>query len=206
MRARLAGFSVALFASVATAGMASAQSSYPCTQTNDNLPNPYRLVANWASPPRPWSPVNAVAVDPGTNLWAFDRCETDDFVPVIELGPDGKTLKNFGAGLFVEPHQAAIDKDGNLWVADAAAKGPKGMQVTKLSPDGRVLLRLGKPGQGAGQTGLDIFDSPTGVAIASNGDVYVSEGHGEAKPNNSRIMVFSKDGKFIKTFGTLGTG
>jgi hypothetical protein len=46
------------------------------------------------------------------NLWAVDRCEADDCIPVIELGPDGKTLKNFGAGLFVEP--PAIDKDGHL--------------------------------------------------------------------------------------------
>lgn len=206
MGASPTGFGIALLTAVVATGMASAQSSYPCTETNSNLPNPYRQVANWASPPRSWSPVNAVAVDPNNNLWAVDRCETDDCVPVIELGPDGKTLTNFGAGLFVEPHQAAIDKDGNLWVADAAAKGMKGMQVTKLSPDGRALLKLGKPGQGAGQTGLDIFDSPTGVAVASNGDVYISEGHGEARANNSRIMVFTKDGKFIKTFGTRGAG
>jgi hypothetical protein len=51
-----------------------------------------------------------------------DRCETDDRVPVIELGPAAKTPKKFDAGLFVEPHKAAIDKDGNLWVADAATK------------------------------------------------------------------------------------
>src|SRR5258708_33138346 len=82
----------------------------------------------------------------------------------------------------------------------------KGMQVTKLSPDGRVLLKLGKPGQGAGERGLCILDSPTGVAVASNGDIYISEGHGETRVNNSRIMVFTKDGKFIKTFGTRGTG
>ena len=113
MRASTTGFAIALLTTVVAAGMASAQSSYPCTETNSNLPNPYRLVANWASPPRPWSPVNAVAVDPSNNLWAVDRCETDDCIPVIELGPDGKTLRNFGAGLFVEPHQAAIDKDGN---------------------------------------------------------------------------------------------
>jgi sugar lactone lactonase YvrE len=199
-------FAIALLTTVAAAGMASAQSSYPCTETNDNLPNPYRLLQNWASPPRPWSPVNAVAVDPDNNLWAVDRCEADDCVPVIELGSDGKTRKNFGAGLFVEPHQAVIDKDGNLWVADAAAKGMKGMQVTKFNPDGRVLLKLGKPGQGAGQTGLDIFDSPTGVAVASNGEIYISEGHGETKVNNSRIMVFTKEGKFIRTFGTWGMG
>jgi len=107
MRASPAGFGIALLTTVVAAGMASAQSSYPCTETNSNLPDPYRQVANWASPPRPWSPVNAVAVDRNNNLWAVDRCETDDCVPVIELGPDGKTLTNFGAGLFVEPHQAA---------------------------------------------------------------------------------------------------
>jgi hypothetical protein len=91
-------------------------------------------------------------------------------------------------------------------LCDATPKGTKGMQVTKLGPDGRVLLKLGKTGQGAGLTGLDIFDSPTGVAVASNGDIYISEGHGETKVNISRIMVFSKDGKFIKAFGTRGTG
>ena len=206
MRPRRTGIAIALLTTALAAGMARAQSSYPCTETNANLPNPYRQVTDWASPPRPWNPVNAVAVDRDNNLWVADRCETDDCVPVIELSPDGKTLRNFGAGLFVEPHQVAVDRDGNIWVADASAKGGKGMQVTKLSPDGRVLLKLGKPGVGAGQSGLDIFDSPTGVAVASTGDIYISEGHGERAPNNSRIMVFSKDGKFKKTFATRGSG
>ena len=142
MRARPIGFAIALLTTAIAVGVARAQSTYPCTDANGNLPNPYREVTDWAAPPRPWNPVNAVAVDRDNNLWAVDRCETDDCVPVIELGPDGRTLKNFGAGLFVEPHQAAIDQDGNLWVADAAAKGMKGMQVTKLGPDGRVLLKL----------------------------------------------------------------
>jgi hypothetical protein len=84
MRASPTGFAIALLTTVVAAGMASAQSSYPCTETNANLPNPYRQVANWASPPRPWSPVNAVAVDPTNNLWAVDRCETDDCIPVIK--------------------------------------------------------------------------------------------------------------------------
>src|SRR5947208_7126754 len=102
MRASLTGIAIALLTSVATMGIAGAQSSYPCTQTNDNLPNPYRLVANWASPPRPWMPVNAVAVDPKNKLWVADRCETDDCAPVIQLSPDGKTLRHFAAGLFWE--------------------------------------------------------------------------------------------------------
>ena len=90
MRARLTGFAVALLTTVAAAGLAGAQPSYPCTETNDNLPNPYRLIANWASPPRPWMPVNAVAVDAQNNLWAADRCETDDCIPVIQLSPEGR--------------------------------------------------------------------------------------------------------------------
>ena len=111
-----------LFAGLAGTGLALAQPSYPCSETNDNLPDPYRQVSNWASPPRPWNPISAVAVDAQNHLWAVDRCETDACVPVIELGPDGRTQKNFGAGLFVEPHQVAVDKDGHLWVADASAR------------------------------------------------------------------------------------
>ena len=109
----------------------------------------------------------------------MDRCETDDCVPVIELGPDGKTLKNFGAGLFVEPHQVAIDKDGNVWVADAGAKGAKGFQVTKFSPDGRVLLKLGKPGQGAPK---DQTDSAVDFDLQGTGpaDVFTRGHHYKA--------------------------
>ncbi len=191
MRHAARRIAIALLATSAVAGAAGAQTgSYPCTGASD-LPNPYKLVTGWAQTPRPWQPVNAIAVDKNNNFWAADRCEDDSCKPIIELSPDGKTLKNFGAGLFIEPHQAAVDRDGNVWVADAGSKNGKGMQVTKLSPDGKK--------------GLDIFDAPTGVAVASNGDIFISEGHGEGV-NNSRIMKFTKDGKFIKTFATLGSG
>ena len=205
MRRTLTRFALALLATTAV-GTASAQvGSYPCTGA-ENLPNPYRLVAGWAQTPRPWQPVNALTVDGNNNLWVVDRCEEDSCKPVLMLTADGKTTKNFGEGLFIEPHQAAVDRDGNLWVADATAKNGKGMQVTKLSPDGKILLKLGKAGQGAGQKGLDIFDAPTGVVTARNGDVFISEGHGEGGVNNSRIMKFDKNGKFIKTFATFGSG
>ncbi len=206
MRGKIAGLVIALMTSVAAVGVANAQPSYPCTEANVNLPNPYHVVTGWAQTPRPWNPVSAIAVDSNNNFWAVDRCEDDACQPVTVVGPDGKTVKTFGAGLFIEPHQAAVDKEGNLWVADAGAKGQKGMQVTKLSPTGQVLLKLGKAGVGAGLKGLDTFDAPTGVAVASNGDVYISEGHGETTDNNSRIVVFDKNGKFLRTFATRGTG
>ncbi len=202
MGSRLKAIALALLATTAAVGAARAQASYPCA---NDLPNPYRLETNWAQMPRGWNPINAITVDEKNNFWGVDRCETDDCKGVFEIGPDGKTLKNFGAGLFIEPHQAAVDHEGDLWVADASPKDGKGLQVTKLSPDGRVLLKLGKPGVGQGSNALDSFDSPTGIAIASNGDVFVAQGHGE-KENFSRIMKFTKDGKFIRTFGTYGTG
>src|SRR5215831_13798777 len=161
MHSGLKTIALAMLATTALAGAAYAQASYPCSSDS---PNPYRMVTNWAQMPRGWDQINAVTVDQNNNFWGVDRCEAAGCKSVFEIGPDGKTLKNFGADLFVEPHQAAVDRDGNLWVADATPKGAKGLQITKLAPDGRVLLKLGKPGQGAGSAALDTFDEPTGVA------------------------------------------
>ncbi len=207
MHLGLTRLAVTLFATTAFAAGVQAQSSYPCVS---NAPNPYKLVANWSTTPRPWSHPLAVTVDSHDNLWAFDRCEqagcaSSKASPIFELGPDGKTVKNFGAGLFVFPHGVAADKDGNVWAVDGDAKNGKGMQVTKLGPDGKVLMTLGKAGQGAGSAALDTFDQPTGVAVASNGDIFVAEGHGP-KFGNSRIVKFDRNGKFIKTFAKLGSG
>jgi len=75
-----------------------------------------------------------------------------------------------------------------------------GNQVFKFSPDGKVLLTLGKPG---GAAAPDYFYQPNDVVTAPNGDIFVSEGHGAG---NNRILKFDKTGKFIKEWGKLGTG
>src|SRR5262249_16288818 len=87
--------------------------------------------------------------------------------------------------------------EGNVWAIDGDAKEGKGNQVFKLSPDGRVLMTLGKAGQGG--KGPDVFDRPTGIAFARNGDIFISEGHAPSF-GNSRIVKFNKDGKFITNF------
>ena len=198
-------FALALLASVALTAEARAQASYPCV--NDG-PNPYHLVSGWAQTPRPWGPVNAVTVDSRDDIWAFDRCgdkgcSASTMAPIFELGPNGKTLKNFGAGECVSAHGIAVDRDGNVWAADFQAKDGKGMQVIKFSPDGKVLLKLGKPGQPG--MGNDEFNQPTGIATLSNGDIVITEGHG-SKLNKSRVDIYSKDGKFLRSFASHGTG
>jgi DNA-binding beta-propeller fold protein YncE len=64
-------------------------------------------------------------------------------------------------------------------------------------------MMLGK--MGVGGSGTDTFDRPTGVAIAANGDIFVSDGHGGNASKNARVLKFSKDGRFIKTWGHQGS-
>jgi sugar lactone lactonase YvrE len=55
----------------------------------------------------------------------------------------------------------------------------------------------------------EAFTDPNDVLTAPNGDIYVSESHTnlDATPNAvARISVFDKNGKFIRTFGKLGSG
>jgi len=200
MRGQLTRLAIALVAM--TASVAQAQT----TQCVNDAPNPYHLVTDWAHTTRPWAQTNNVFVDAKDNVWVFDRCEdggcaASKVAPIWELSPDGKLLKNFGAGMFIYPHAIVTDKDGNIWVADGQPKDGRGNQVFKLSPEGKVLMTLGKAGETG--TGLDVFNQPTSIAIAPNGDIFVAEGHAPTF-GNSRIMKFDKNGKFLMTFGRLG--
>jgi hypothetical protein len=81
-----------------------------------------------------------------------------------------------------------------------AAGATKGHQVFKFSPDGKLLMTLGEAG-GAVDPGF--FFQPNDVAVARNGDIFVSQGHGQGQ---SEILKFSKDGKLIKRWGKTGNG
>lgn len=182
-------------------------------QPINNLPNPYRTVLNWAQPPdgRKWGSTAGVDVGPDGNIWAIDRCGTNScadssLTAILEFDPSGKLLRNFAGGLFAQPHGMFVDKDGNVWVTDdqGSKDGKKGFQVWKFNPDGKVLLTLGKAGVQA--EGPDTFGAPTDVVVAPNGDIFVSDGHSGCNCTSARVVKFSKDGKFIKTFGKKGTG
>jgi sugar lactone lactonase YvrE len=185
----------------------SAQPSY--APPND-VPNPYRTVLNWAQFPdgRKWGSTAGVSVGPDGNIWAYDRCGANTCAgstldPVLEFDvKTGKLMKSFASGVFVFPHGLTVDKQGNVWVTDGQGRDGKGHQVFKFSPDGKILMTLGKAGTPG--DGPDTFNQPSAVAIAPNGDIFVADGHGGN--SNARIVKFSKDGKFIKTWGKKGTG
>jgi DNA-binding beta-propeller fold protein YncE len=93
-----------------------------------------------------------------------------------------------------------VDKEGNVWVADERARNGKGAVVVKFSPEGKVLMTLGKPGMPG--NGPDYLNGPSGVVVAPNGDIYVADGHGGQ--TNDRIAKFDKSGKFITAWGKHG--
>jgi sugar lactone lactonase YvrE len=168
---------------------------------NGNVPNPYREDANWAKPPAGAKWGGVISVDSAANgdIWVFHRSDP----PLLRFDPSGKVVKSFGGGMVVQAHGMTVDRDGNVWVTDAQIKDGKGNQVLKFSPDGKLLMALGKPGVAG--SGTDVFSGPCDVAIAQNGDIFVADGHIADVPVN-RIMKFSKDGKFIKAWGKRGSG
>ena len=171
--------------------------------------NPYQLVANWAKPPagRTFGSVIGAGVDRAGNVWAFERCGTEscadsNLAPILQFDASGSVVKSFGSGLFVFPHGFYVDRDGNIWTTDGMGQDGKGFQVMKFSPDGRVLLRLGKAGVSG--DARDTFIYPAAVVTGANGDIFVADGHGE--DTGGRIMKFSRDGRLLKVWGRKGTG
>ena len=176
-----------------------------------------------------WGEVSRVQVGPRGNIWVLHRCFAvtppgsavclgayKDYPPILEFDPSGKLLAGFGSGLLAYPHGLAIDGEGDLLVTDVndeaavlglpatnAVGAVMGQDVLKLSPTGKVLLTLGK--EGVSGSSADTFDRPSGVAVAPNGDIFVSDGHYPNARHNARIMKFEKSGRFIKSWGTLGS-
>jgi streptogramin lyase len=185
---------------------------------------------------RAWGSTSAVDIDKdGRSIWVAERCGANSCAdpatgvmspldPVLEFDASGALVKSFGAGMIAFAHGIHVDRDGNIWVTDANDNRPKpargatagappaklvGHQVIKFNPDGKVLLTIGKAGVAGDPP--DALTEPNDVVTAPNGDIIVAEGHAgqnaNAPPNTvARISRFTKDGKFISSFGKLGTG
>lgn len=179
-------------------------------QPNNSSPNPYRTIDKWGMMPpgREWGSTSAVEIDKdGKSIWVAERCGQNTCVgskvdPVLKFDENGKMLLSFGSEMFVFPHGIYVDKEGNVWVTDGQGRGPRGHQVFKFSPQGKVLMTLGKAGV-AGTT-QDTFNQPSDVIVAKNGDIFVADGHGPR--SNARVVKFDKNGKYIKEWGKHGKG
>ena len=152
----------------------------------------YEVDPDWPQLPvgRNFAETAGVAVDAKENVYVFHRGAE----PIFVIDKSGKFLRSMGKGIYKSPHGIHIDKDGNVWTADDA-----GHVVAKMDSSGRVRMVLGRLGE-AGEKN-DRFNRPTDIATAANGDFYVTDGYG-----NSRVVKFSKEGKFLKAWGKKGVG
>ena len=182
------------------------QSSTP----RNDLPQPYTTSRDWGELPRDmmmWPAVTAVEPAPDGSIYVVERCFQNSCSgrsepPILKYDARGKLLAAFGERLFVFPHGATVDREGNLWVTDASGEDGKGHQVLKFDPSGKVVMRLGTAGR-IGATG-GLFDQPTDVVVAPNGDIFVTDSHRTGA--NNRVVKFRKDGTYVKEWGHKGSG
>ena len=174
----------------------------------NSLPNPYERIEPWARLPEgmdAWPSVIGVEPGPDGNLYVLHRCFENSCAgrpeaPIVKYDMSGTPMASWGVGMFVYTHGFHVDRDGNVWATDAGGEGGVGHQVFKFSPDGELLMALGKAGvTGAGP---DTFNQPTDVVVAPNGDIFVTDGHGAG---NNRVVKFSADGTFLMDWGEPGS-
>jgi DNA-binding beta-propeller fold protein YncE len=169
--------------------------------------HPYQAQTGWGDIGREWGSTSAVYTTPEGNVWVAERCGEntcvghEDLDTVFLFDPEGNLLRSFGAGLFVWPHGIHVDYDGNVWVTDARGDdNGRGHQVHKFSPEGDLLMSLGKAGV-AGD-GNDVFDQPSDVLVAPDGSIFVADGHGAS--GNNRIVKFDARGNYLMQWGSTG--
>ncbi|MBL8851447.1 MAG: GNAT family N-acetyltransferase [Planctomycetaceae bacterium] len=160
---------------------------------------------HWAQVPDGWTweEVTATAVDSRDRVFVFNRGEH----PVMIFNRDGSFVAAWGEGQFARPHGITIGPDDSVYCTDDLDH-----TVRKFTPDGELLLTLGTSGKPAdtGATSIDYrsirragppFYFPTNVALGANGDIFVSDGYG-----NARVHRFSADGNLLRSWGEPGGG
>ncbi|MBM3807702.1 MAG: hypothetical protein FJW22_05845 [Acidimicrobiia bacterium] len=175
----------------------------------NDLPQPYRTTRDWGQLPPgvKWAAVTAVEPAPDGSIYVIHRCFANSCAnrkedPILKFDASGRLLASWGAGMFIFPHGATVDRQGHLWVTDARGDGTIGHQAIGFDATGKVLMTLGQKGvSGSSDT---LFDQPTDVVIAPGGDIFVTDSHRNGK--NNRVVRFTREGKYVKAWGQKGSG
>jgi sugar lactone lactonase YvrE len=154
-----------------------------------NLARTWVVDPRWPDKPErfTWGHVPGIAVDAKDRVYVFTRATP----PVQVYSADGKYLRGWGEQI-KNPHHIKIDPEGNVWITDIGNH-----VVEKYTPEGKLLLTLGTRGKASRDRAH--FNQPTDVAVTRAGDIFVSDGYG-----NARIVHFDRDGKYVHEWGELG--
>lgn len=201
---------------IVDSGRASAQrllgGEAPTPPVPSAISNPYRLVAGWPSlpPSIKWGGTIGILTDGHGGIWLQHRSEP----PILHFDRSGALLAKFGEGTFVQAHGLCRDREGNFWAPDSGAyretpgSAGRGFQIFKFSPEGKLLMTLGKAG--VSRSGRDTFVGPSACIAAPNGDVIVADGHWPRLPagqqDGDRLVRFTATGAFVREYGRFGAG
>lgn len=169
----------------------------------------YEVIEDWARVPDHITLLAAsVTVDSQDRVYCFNRSKEH---PVVVFDRDGAFLHSWGAGLFEFPHIIRADKDDNLWIVDRDLA-----QMMLFTREGKLLRTIGKRGYRSDtgvlptnfrsdawlevKRGAEPFNLPTDIDVAPNGDIFVTDGYG-----NARVHKFSPDGTLKFSWGEPGT-
>jgi sugar lactone lactonase YvrE len=153
----------------------------------------WKVSDDWATLPAgmKWGVTSAVTSDASGTIYVIRREE----IPIFAF-TQGRLVKQFGQGLYTWPHGIRIDREGYLWTVDGQDNVVYKMDVKQSN---KIVLTLGK--RGVTGESPDTFNRPTDVAFAPNGDFFITDGYG-----NARVVKYARDGRFIKAWGSRGTG
>ena len=169
----------------------------------------YDRVDEWAKLPEGWRfvDVGGLGIDAQDNVYVLNRGSC----PVMVFDREGNLLTSWGEGLFRRPHGCCVAPDGSIYCTDDGNH-----TVSKFTSEGKLLMTLGnrdqpsdtgyvlQPGLAASlatiRYGGPPFNRPTGVALSSSGEIYVSDGYG-----NARVHKFAPDGTLLFSWGEPGS-
>ena len=155
----------------------------------------YELAPLWPKMPKHWAfgPASDAAVNSKDEVHVFSRGDH----PLTIWDPDGTFISSWGEGTFsANPHGIYIAPNDNVWLVDRDYH-----VATEYSPDGTALRTLGQKLAPSPSFQGQPFNMPSGLAIAPNGEIFVSDGYG-----GHRVHKFSHDGDLLLSWGRQGTG
>jgi DNA-binding beta-propeller fold protein YncE len=156
---------------------------------------PHRFVVreDWAKVPDEiiLGDVAAVGVDAENRVYAFNRGEH----PVAVFDAHGNFLRSWGEGVFTRAHGVHMAPDDTIWLTDDGDH-----TVRHCTLDGKILMTLGVPGEPKPYMSGEPFHRCTHTAISPKGELYVSDGYG-----NARIHKYTPDGRLLHSWGEPGT-
>ncbi len=175
---------------------------------NNSMVNPYRMLPAWPhlGDIKPGAAIGIVPDGKG-GVWLQHRSDP----AMLHIDAAGNIVKRINV-TFSSSHGLCQDQDGNFWAVDSGTfndspdTGVRGNQVFKFSPDGKLLLTLGKAG--VSKAGPDTFLQPTACRATPDGNIVIADGHWPRPTKNpqdgDRLVWYTRDGKFIKEFGRHG--